>query len=123
MNNNKRKIMIIDDEEDLCEMMALRLTCLGFDVEKAHNGIEGLKKIKGFSPDIIILDVVMPIMDGWEVCQKIKSNPETRSIKVVVLTATQSDGNYVDKAKSFGADAALLKPCSEEDLLLEIQKN
>ena len=116
----KMKILIIDDEEDLCNMVSLRLDCLGFEVQCTYDGKEGLKKVAEFRPDVVLLDVVMPFMDGWEVCRRIKSNPETQHIKVILVTATQSDGFIDGKSKDVGADAAFVKPYNENELLLAI---
>lgn len=121
MTQKQKKILIIDDEEELCSMLSLRLNCLGFETDYSFSGSAGLKKIKEFCPDIVLLDVVMPLMDGWEVCQSIKSDPETKHIKVILVTATQSDGFLLDKSQKMGADAAFIKPFNEDELLAAIQ--
>lgn len=117
---DKKKILIIDDEEELCLMLSLRFNCLGFATDCAFSGVEGLKKINEFHPDVVLLDVAMPLMDGWEVCQRIKSDPETKHIKVILVTATQSDGFLDSKAKNAGAAAAFTKPFDESELLAAI---
>ncbi len=118
----KKKILIIDDEEELCSMISLRFNCLGYETDCAFNGIAGLKKVKEYRPDIVLLDVVMPLMDGWEVCKQIKSDPKTKQIKVILVTATQSDGLLECKAKNMGADAVFIKPFDESEVLAVINK-
>lgn len=117
MKNHKCKILIIDDEEELCDMLSLRLSCLGFETDYSYNGEKGLEKIKSFQPNIVVLDVIMPGMDGWEVCKKIKENEDTKEIKVVLLTATQGKYDLNEKARSVGAEMAFLKPVGEEKLV------
>ena len=117
----KKKILIIDDEEDLCAMVSLRFECLGFDVRCAFSGMDGLKVMAEFQPDVVLLDVVMPLMDGWEVCRRIKGDPKTRYIKVILVTATQSDGFIEGKSKEVGADAAFVKPFNENELLAALK--
>lgn len=112
----KKKILLIEDEPDLVELLEMRLAGNGFDVETARNGLDGFNKAVETKPDLIILDVVMPVMDGYEVCMKLKDDPGTKSIPVIVLTAT-GEKDVARRVKRFGADDCILKPHDTEELL------
>ncbi|MBF0106639.1 MAG: response regulator [Deltaproteobacteria bacterium] len=115
------KILIIDDEEDLLAMLNLSLKNRAFEVEVAKDGQLGLSKALSFKPNIILLDLVMPGIDGWEVCQKLKTDPKTKSIPIIVFTALQSS-EAKETALSMGADAVILKPCDNDELVQTINK-
>jgi CheY-like chemotaxis protein len=107
----KKKILIIDDEEDLCVLAGHALTMDRADLEviSAKDGPSGIQRAKTEQPAVIILDIMMPKMDGYEVCQRLKADPETRDIPVVMLTAS-SDPHLNQKAFEAGAVACLTKP-------------
>lgn len=107
----KKKILIIDDEEDLCVLAGHALTMDRADLEviSAKDGPSGIQRAKAEQPAVIILDIMMPKMDGYEVCQRLKADPETRDIPVVMLTAS-SDPHLNQKAFEAGAVACLTKP-------------
>ena len=108
----KKKILIIDDEPDLLEMISQRLEFEGFEIDSALSGPEGLKKSALFRPDVILLDVKMSGMDGWEVCRQLRANPQMAKTKIIMLTAIRS----VKEAKEAGADLVVLKPCNIDEL-------
>jgi CheY-like chemotaxis protein len=110
-DHDKKKILIIDDEEDLCVLMAHALTLERNDLEvfSARDGAAGLQRAKADQPHVIILDVMMPKMDGYEVCRSLKKDPITRDIPVVMLTAS-NDPQLNRKAFNAGAIACLTKP-------------
>lgn len=107
----KKKILIIDDEEDLCVLAGHALTMDRADLEviSAKDGPSGIQRAKAEQPAVIILDIMMPKMDGYEVCQRLKADPETRDIPVIMLTAS-SDPHLNQKAFEAGAVACLTKP-------------
>ena len=107
----KKKVLIIDDEEDLCVLAGHALTMDRADLEviSAKDGPSGIQRAKAEQPAVIILDIMMPKMDGYEVCQRLKADPETRDIPVVMLTAS-SDPHLNQKAFEAGAVACLTKP-------------
>ncbi|MCM2305147.1 MAG: response regulator, partial [Elusimicrobia bacterium] len=87
-----RRVLIVDDESDLTEALAIRLSSgWGFTVAVAHDGDEGLRKASAFRPDMILLDIAMPNVDGWEMCRRLRDDPETRAIPIVVMTAWSTD--------------------------------
>jgi len=82
-----KKILIIEDDSDFRELMKNRLSYSGFEVYEAENGVEGLKKVKEISPDLILLDIKMPEMDGYSLIKELKANSQTASIPIIVVTA------------------------------------
>jgi len=117
-DHEKKRILIIDDEEDLCVLMAHALTLERSDLEvfSARDGDAGLLRAKADTPHVIILDVMMPRMDGYEVCRRLKSDPVTRGIPVVMLTAS-NDPQLNRKAFNAGAIACLTKPYRRATLI------
>jgi len=113
---SKRKVLIIDDEGDLVEMLLLRLEMNGFLVDVALDGQVGVAKARSFQPDLILLDIVMPVMDGWEVCRQLRADPKTKDLRIVVMTAGQRP-DLQEKADQYGVDRVLIKPYSEKDLI------
>lgn len=109
----KKKVLVIDDEGDLIDIIKMRLEKAGFEVESALDGPLGIEKTTNFKPDFILLDVSMPGMDGWDVCEQLKINPVTKDIKIIILTATRN----LKRAKDVQADRVILKPFNYEEIL------
>ena len=105
-------ILLVDDDVLLCNTFELILTDMGFNVEMAHNGVEGLKKAYKLQPDVILLDVMMPDMDGWETCQRFK---EMCDVPIIMLTAIDSQENVI-KGLDLGADDYIVKTVTAEEL-------
>lgn len=82
-----KKILVVDDEPDIVKLAKIKLVSEGFDVVVAYNGEEALEKVSSENPDLIILDVMMPKMDGWEVARRLKSSDATKAIPIMMLTA------------------------------------
>ncbi|OGZ33293.1 MAG: hypothetical protein A3I88_02780 [Candidatus Portnoybacteria bacterium RIFCSPLOWO2_12_FULL_39_9] len=102
------KILIIEDDPFLNEMYVTKFTQANFEVEVAIDGQEGLQKIEKNKPDLILLDIVLPKMDGFEILEKIKNNPQLKKIPVVLLT-NLGQRNEVEKGLSLGADEYIIK--------------
>ncbi len=115
------KILVVDDEPELVKAIEVRLRASGYQVEVAYDGEEGVKKAREFKPDLIILDIVMPKMSGYEVCKVLKSNEETRHIPILILTASQQR-ELEKKCLALGAKVALMKPFETEELLLLVKQ-
>ncbi len=115
------KILVIDDEYKSIKLLKLNLDDYGFDVITATNGREGLDKAFSEVPDAIILDVRMPGLDGWQVCESLKKNPQTTTIPLIFLTA-YSQKNDFEKSKKLGADLFLTKPLDPEELVHKIRE-
>src|SRR3989339_147798 len=119
------KILIIDDEENIVQLLILNLMAESFNIDTAYDGEEGLDKIDSFQPDLIILDIRLPKMTGWELCRKIKEDPKYKKISVIILTASAQRTDR-DKAFSLGADEFLSKPFEVQyviDKIKEILEN
>ena len=114
-----KKILVIDDEPELVKAVEVRLKTSGYEVEIAYDGLAGIDKAKEIKPDLILLDLVMPKMDGYEVCKRLKDNPKTENIPVIVLTASVVVGQQEleKKCMSAGAKGAIMKPFETSDLL------
>lgn len=113
------KILIIDDEEDIRELLHYNLTKEGFSVEKAANGVQGLKLAKEFHPDLIILDVMMPEMDGIEVCEQLRNTSGLDNVLICFLTARNEDYSQIAGLDA-GADDYVSKPIRPKVLLSRI---
>src|SRR5204863_3176125 len=115
------RVLIVDDYPDAREMYSEYLQYSGFDVIEAENGMEALTKAAEKSPDIILMDLSLPVMDGWEATRRLKADDRTATIPVVALTGHALAG-ISEGAKRAGCDAFVTKPCLPEDLVKEIKK-
>jgi two-component system, cell cycle response regulator DivK len=114
-------VLLVDDYPDARDMYSEYLQFSGFDVVQAANGIEALERALEAAPDIILMDLALPVMDGWEATRRLKSDARTAGIPVVALTGHVL-GDISDGAKKAGCDAFVTKPCLPEDLVKEIRK-
>ena len=110
------KVLVIDDEPEITEIIQAFLSNAGYQVEVENSSVEGLAKAKVFNPDVILLDIMMPVMDGYEVCGQLKKDPQTAQIPVLFLTGKDAKD---DAGMSFqsGGDLFIKKPFSCERLL------
>lgn len=115
------KIVIADDDIHALLLLQVNLVKAGYDVRTAHNGQEALALIKQDKPDLVILDVMMPIMDGWEALSAIRHDPDTADMLVILLTALATDADIV-KGLFRGADLYIGKPYDPPDVVLMIQR-
>lgn len=107
MSNNR--ILIVEDEESLLKLESILLTSRGYQVRGVTDGVAALKEISENRPDLVLLDIMMPGIDGFEVCRRIKEDPSTKDIPVVMLTAKKSSMDQARGAQ-VGADAYITKP-------------
>jgi CheY-like chemotaxis protein len=119
--HDKPRVLLVDDYPDAREMYSEYLAYSGFDVVEATNGIEALQAAVDSSPDIILMDLSLPVMDGWEATRRLKADRRTAGIPVVALTGHALAG-ISEGAKKAGCDAFVTKPCLPEDLVREIRK-
>ena len=115
------RVLVVDDYPDAREMYAEYLRYSGFDVIEAANGMEALERAFDSAPDIILMDLSLPVMDGWEATRRLKANKLTAGIPIVAVTGHALAG-ILEGAKQAGCDAFVTKPCLPEDLVKEIQK-
>lgn len=116
----KPKILIVDDEEKELKFMGAILKNYDYDYEIARNGLEALEKAKEISPDLILLDIVMPAMDGYEVCRKLKEDPSTQHIPIVIVTAFSVRYSKI-KGLAVGANDFLVKPIDRAELIFRVK--
>ena len=125
MAENKR-ILVVDDEPDFCAIVQRQLEKEGFDVELAYNGVEGLEKVQANPPDAIVLDVMMPEKDGYEMCKELKADDNTCDIPVLLLTAVASHVTSTRYSHADGmsteADDYIAKPASAEEITRSIKQ-
>jgi DNA-binding response OmpR family regulator len=115
-----KRVLIADDEPNIVASLEFLMEQAGFEVKLAVNGQEALELVASFQPDLVLLDVMMPVKNGYEVCQILKSDPATRAVKVVMLSAKGRDVE-VAKGLELGADAYVTKPFSTRDLVAQIR--
>jgi len=125
-NNEKKdkkiRVLIVDDEENARYILNLKLTMKkGFIVDEAENGKVALEKVAQNKPDIILLDVMMPVMDGYECCKRLKENPETEDIPIIFLTAKTRTTDIIQGIR-VGVDDYIMKPYEFDDLYNRIMK-
>ncbi len=115
------KVLIADDSPDLVAILSSRFRALGFDVTEARDGMEALEAIKGNRPDIIVLDVMMPELNGFQVCRRLKQDNDLSSIPVLMLTAKTSEADQFWGAE-VGADRYLTKPIDPGQVVMHVQE-
>ncbi|MDG1777135.1 MAG: response regulator transcription factor [Crocinitomicaceae bacterium] len=115
-----KSILIIDDEADIREILGYNLKKEGFEIHTASNGIEGIKIAEHTNPDLIVLDVMMPEMDGIEVCERLRGNEKTKHIKICFLTARSEDYSQIAGFDA-GADDYVSKPIKPKVLISRIR--
>ncbi|MBN2852832.1 MAG: response regulator [Clostridia bacterium] len=116
------KILVIDDEVNIIKAVSMYLEGHHYEVVSVLEGLEGINEAKNFLPDLILLDLILPDMDGFLVCQALKSNITTNDIPVVVMSAKSQECDKV-KAKECGAIDYIVKPFKPEMLIETIQKH
>ena len=115
-----KKILIAEDEANIVASIEFLLEQAGYEVRIARDGEEALRAVGEFLPDLVLLDVMMPLRNGFEVCQKIRENPQWKHIRIVMLTA-KGRQSEISKGMVLGADAYLLKPFATRDLLEQVR--
>jgi len=121
MTDIKIKVLVIDDHEDLTTMVRDVLESRGYEVLTANTGERGLEIAFTEHPDLILLDVMMPQMSGYDLCQRVRENPAWQGIRIVMLSAKGRDIE-VTKGLAVGADAYVTKPFSTKDLIAKVQE-
>ncbi len=114
------RVLVVEDEQDVAELIRYNLAKEGYDVALVGNGAEALKRAREGKPEVILLDIMVPQLNGWEVCRRLKQDPETRGIPVIMVTGRVEEG---DKVLGFemGADDYVTKPFSPRELVARIR--
>ena len=113
-------VLVVEDEPDMLEALRIRLESIGFGVITAADGLEGLQKARAENPDLMILDIMLPKMDGFKVCRMLKFDQKFKSIPIILLSAKSSERD-LEMGKEVGADAYLTKPFRTQELLKVIK--
>jgi DNA-binding response OmpR family regulator len=116
-----KRVLIVDDEPNIVAALEFLLQKNGYQVKVAANGEDALAQLDAFRPDLVLLDVMMPKVSGYEVCQRMRAQPQWRHIKIVVLSAKGREVE-VNKGMSLGADLYVTKPFSSAELVATLGK-
>jgi two-component system, cell cycle response regulator DivK len=116
-----RKILVVEDQEDNRQILRDLLASAGYEMSEAENGEDALTEVAKQRPDLILMDIQLPIMDGYEATRRIKSDPKTRAIPIIVVTSYALSGDET-KAREAGCDAYVTKPYSPRALLAKIKE-
>src|SRR3990172_2971700 len=117
MRSMTEKVLVVEDDNSIATLTRLQLESKGYVVTVAHNGTEGLRLAYAWQPDLVILDIMMPDMDGWTVCQRLR---EMSDVPIVFVTAVGQERNIV-RGLQLGADDYIVKPFSTKELLARIE--
>src|SRR5262245_37647676 len=121
IDSRRPLVLVVEDYQDAREMYAAYLQFSGYRVAEAANGLEALEKTRELMPDIILMDLALPKMDGWEATRRLKADETTRHIPIVALTGHALAG-HAEGARQAGCDAFVTKPCLPDALVTEIER-
>jgi DNA-binding response OmpR family regulator len=117
----RKRILIVEDNSDLLELLRLSFKAAGFSIATATNGIDAIKKTRSLNPDLILLDLILPELDGFAVCEILRKDPETVSVPIVVLTGLSSQFTRYAGLES-GATEFVTKPMSPDHLVVKVKR-
>ena len=118
--NAKAKIVVADDDLDLCELLETKLRQSNYEVFTAMDGVQTLEVVRSISPDLVILDIMMPLMSGMEVLRQLKSESATADIPIILMTAKRQESD-VNSGFALGVVDYIVKPFNLKDLVLQVQ--
>lgn len=121
-NNTVKRILCIEDEQEMIDLIQLILTRRGFEVSGASGGKEGIQAVQSLRPDLVLLDLMMPDMDGWEVYQQMKADEATRGIPVIVVTAKSQNIDKVLGLHIAKVDDYISKPFAPQELIDSVER-
>ena len=116
-----KKILVVEDTEDNRQILRDLLSMAGYDMIEAHDGAEGLAKAAEHRPDLILMDIQMPVMDGYEATRRIKADPVLKSIPVIAVTSYALSGDE-EKTRAAGCDGYIAKPFSPRQMLSKVRE-
>ncbi|MFL5331792.1 MAG: response regulator transcription factor [Geminicoccaceae bacterium] len=116
-----KRVLVVGDEPNIVMSLEFLMRRAGFEVAVAHNGREALEALEGVRPDLLLLEVMLPEFDGYEVCERIRARPEWNATKIVMLTARGRDVER-ERGLALGADAYVTKPFSTRDLVDQVKR-
>jgi len=116
-----KKVLIVDDEPSIIVALQFLMEQSGYATVVAFSGEEAMEAVAKHHPDLILLDIMLPVVDGFEVCQRVRENPDWKTIRIVLVTALGNEAN-VTKGLDLGADAYVTKPFSNADLVAKVKE-
>lgn len=116
-----KKVLIVDDEPNIAISVDFLMRREGFEVLVAHDGEEGLARIRADRPDLVLLDVMMPKLDGFEVCKAVRADPALAGVRILMLTA-KGRAQEISKGLALGAEAYIPKPFSTRELVAKVKE-
>lgn len=116
-----KKVLIVDDEPNIAISVDFLMRREGFEVLVAHDGEEGLARIRADRPDLVLLDVMMPKLDGFEVCKAVRADPTLAGVRILMLTA-KGRAQEISKGLALGAEAYIPKPFSTRELVAKVKE-
>lgn len=116
-----KRILVVDDERHIVRLVQVNLERAGYEILTAYDGVEALEKVKTESPDMVVLDVMMPRMDGFEVLKNLQADPRYQNIPVIMLTAKAQDAD-IFKGWASGVSSYLTKPFNPRELLVFVER-
>src|SRR5262245_56052113 len=120
MASAAHRVLIADDEPNIVTSLEFLMRKCDYEVRVARDGVEALRVAEDFQPDVLLLDVMMPLCDGFEVCRRLRSNQATRGIRILILTAHGREAE-VDRGLAVGADGYITKPFSNKELVAKVR--
>lgn len=117
----KKQILLVEDDRDMAEVMKMELECLGYGVRMAENGVDGIEIAISELPDLIVMDILLPRMDGLQAATRVRKNPKTQAIPILAATALATPGDR-EKCLSNGCDGYIAKPFTHRQLGAAIKK-
>jgi Response regulators consisting of a CheY-like receiver domain and a winged-helix DNA-binding domain len=114
------QILLVDDTKTVLLLEGMLVQSAGFETVTAADGMEAIASVKRSPPDLIVMDIAMPVMDGIEACRILKANPQTKQIPIVMLT-TMGDKKSIEKARAAGCDDYITKPVQKQELIKKIK--
>ncbi len=114
-------VLVVDDEPNIVVSLEYLLQRAGYDVRVARDGEEALRAVAAHKPDLILLDAMMPVRDGYDVCQTLRANPALKDVRILMLTAKSRDVDQ-EKALALGADDYMTKPFSTRELVERVRR-
>jgi len=121
MSSSLGRVLVVDDDDVIRQLITVNLELEGFEVATAVDGQDCLDKVKHVAPDVITLDIMMPRLDGWEAAGRLRADPETAGIKVVLLSARAQEAD-LERGSRIGVDAYLTKPFDPDELIEVVRR-
>ncbi|MCY7366493.1 MAG: response regulator [Frankiaceae bacterium] len=115
------RVLVVDDDDVIRQLITVNLELEGFDVATAVDGQDCLDKVKSVRPDVVTLDIMMPRLDGWEAASRLRADPDTAGIKVVLLSARAQEAD-LERGSRIGVDAYLTKPFDPDELIEVVRR-